>query len=164
MARSITDCDGERRSSSASNHELMSITDPILDREIRTGPRTLRNLGSFSVQFYWYNRRLLKEIPGIGKKGDIVAEVNSWAGGLMVFRDFFRINPYGGQDDDWLELDKKALAARAYKVNRSQLVGGVSLTSGNFRLMEQTNRDGLVDNEVQAGVGRDVAPHLDRGI
>lgn len=127
--------------------ELMSLTDPIDDREIRTGPRTLRELGRFSVRFYWFNRRLLKEIPGIGKRDTVLATVNSWAGGLMVFRDFFRINPYGGQDDDWLELDKKALAARAYKVNRSQIVGQVSLTSSNFRLAEQTNREGLVDNE-----------------
>ena len=127
--------------------ELMSLTDPIDDREIRTGPRTLRELGPFSVRFYWFNRRLLKEIPGIGKRSEVLATVNSWAGGLMVFRDFFRINPYGGQDDDWLELDKKALAAPAYKVNRSQIVGQVSLTSRNFRLGEQTNREGLVDNE-----------------
>lgn len=127
--------------------ELMSIVDPIADREIRTGPKTLRELGPFSVRFYWYNRRLLKEIPGIGKRPQILARVNSWAGGLMVFRDFFRINPYGGQDDDWLELDKKALAARAYKVNRSQIIGQVSLSSRNFRLAEQTNRQGLVDNE-----------------
>ena len=127
--------------------ELMSITDPIADRLIRTGPKTLRKLGPFSVTFYWYNRRLLKEIPGIGKRGDILKIVNSWAGGLMVFRDFFRINPYGGQDDDWLELDKKALAARAYKVNRSQIIGQVSLSSRNFGLTEQTNREGLVENE-----------------
>lgn len=127
-------------------HELMSITDPILNREIRTGPQTLRKLGPFSVRFYWYNRRLLKELPGIGKRGDILKEVNSWAGGLMVFRDCFRINPYGGQDDDWLELDKKAFAAKAYKVNRSQLIGQVSLSSQNFGFVEQTNREGFVDN------------------
>ena len=128
-------------------HELMSITDPVLNRRVRTGPRTLRELGPFTVRFYWYNRRLLKEIPGIGKRGRILKEVNSWAGGLMVFRDLFRINPYGGQDDDWLELDKKALAARAYKVNRSQLIGQVSLSSQNCGLVEQTNREGFVDNE-----------------
>lgn len=127
--------------------ELMSFTDPIADREIRAGPKTLRDLGPFSVRFYWYNRRLLKEIPGISKRGEVVERVNSWAGGLMVFRDFFRINPYGGQDDDWLELDKKALAAKAYKVNRSQIIGQVSLSSRNFRLTEQTNREGLVENE-----------------
>ena len=127
--------------------ELMSFTDPIDDREIRTGPTTLRELGPFSVRFYWFNRALLKELPGIGKKRQIVDTVNAWAGGLMVFRDFFRINPYGGQDDDWLELDKKALASGGYKVNRSQIIGQVSLTARNLRLSEQTSREGLVDNE-----------------
>ena len=127
--------------------DLISFTDPIADKDIRTSPKTLRELGPFSVKFYWYNRRLLKEVEGIGKRRFITDWVNSWAGGLMVFRDFFRINPYGGQDDDWLELDKKALAAKSYKVNRSQIIGQVSLSSRNFRLTEQTNREGLVDNE-----------------
>ena len=130
-----------------SEAELISLTDPIADRDIRISPKTLRELGSFSVQFYWYNRRLLREVEGIGKRSEIVKKVNSWAGGLMVFRDFFRVNPYGGQDDDWLELDKKALAAGGYKVNRSQIIGKVSLSSRNFHLTEQTNRGGLVDNE-----------------
>lgn len=128
--------------------ELMSLTDPIADRLIRTGPRTLRELGPFRVRFYWYNRRILKEITDLKmKRRDVLAAVNSWAGGLMVFRDGFRINPYGGLDDDWLELDKKALGARGYKVNRSQVVGSVNLTSRNFHLVEQTNREGLADNE-----------------
>lgn len=128
--------------------ELISLTDPIADRLIRTGPRTLRELGPFKVQFYWYNRRILKEISNLKmKRRDVLAAVNSWAGGLMVFRDGYRINPYGGQDDDWLELDKKALGARGYKVNRSQIIGSVNLTSRNFHLVEQTNREGLADNE-----------------
>jgi signal transduction histidine kinase len=128
--------------------ELMSLTDPIADRLIRTGPRTLRDVGPFKVQFYWYNRRILKEITDLNmKRRDVLAAVNSWAGGLMVFRDGFRINPYGGLDDDWLELDKKALGARGYKVNRSQIIGSVNLTSRNFHFVEQTNREGLADNE-----------------
>lgn len=128
--------------------ELMSLTDPIADRLIRTGPRTLRELGPFRVQFHWYNRRILKEIADLKmKRRDVLDAVNSWAGGLMVFRDGFRINPYGGLDDDWLELDKKALGARGYKVNRSQIIGSVNLTSRNFHLVEQTNREGLADNE-----------------
>ncbi|WHQ72903.1 sensor histidine kinase [Methylorubrum extorquens] len=128
--------------------ELMSLTDPIADRLIRTGPRTLRDMGPFRMQFHWYNRRILKEVTDLKmKRGDVLAAVNSWAGGLMVFRDGFRINPYGGLDDDWLELDKKALGARGYKVNRSQIIGSVNLTSRNFHLVEQTNREGLADNE-----------------
>ena len=138
---------GRERTFELIEQELMSLTDPIADRKIRTGPSTLRNLGPFAVQFYWFNRRLLKEVPDIGNRRFVLDSVNSWAGGIMVFRDCFRINPYGGQDDDWLELDKKALSARAYKVNRSQLIGAVNLSSRNFRLIEQTNRSGLADNE-----------------
>ena len=127
--------------------ELMSISDPIADRVIRMGPEILRKLGSFSVTFYWYNRRLLQAVPNISNRRNVLDMVNSWAGGIMVFRDFFRINPYGGQDDDWLELDKKALSASGYKVNRSQIIGQVSLSSRNFRLIEKTDREGLVDNQ-----------------
>ena len=138
---------GRERTFELIEQELMSLTDPIADQVIRTGPSTLRNLGSFTVRFYWYNRRLLKEVSGIGNRQFVLDSVNSWAGGIMVFRDCFRINPYGGQDDDWLELDKKALSARAYKVNRSQIVGAVNLSSRNIQLIEQTNRSGLADNE-----------------
>lgn len=138
---------GTEKQFEQSEAELISLTNTVADRNIRTSRKTLRKLGPFSVQFYWYNRRLLKEVEGIGKRREIVEKVNSWAGGLMVFRDFFRINPYGGQDDDWLELDKKALAAGGYKVNRSQIIGQVSLSSHNLHLIEQTNREGLVDNE-----------------
>ena len=132
---------GTEKQFEQSEAELISLTNTVADR------KTLRKLGPFSVQFYWYNRRLLKEVEGIGKRREIVEKVNSWAGGLMVFRDFFRINPYGGQDDDWLELDKKALASGGYKVNRSQIIGQVSLSSHNLHLIEQTNREGLVDNK-----------------
>ena len=132
--------------------DLLSISDPILNRDVHTGPGTLRALGPFHVCFYWYNRLLLREIPNVGNRRHVVDTVNSWAGGLMVFRDLFRINPYGGQDDDWLELDKKALAARAYKVNRAQLIGRVSLSSQNFRFAEQTNREGFVDNEYKTAL------------
>ncbi len=130
-----------------SESNLLSLVDPMDDRQIRTNPGLLRKLGSFSVEFYWFNRRLLTEIQGIGKKSDIVKIVNSWAGGVMVFRDSFRINPYGGQDDDWLKLDKTAFSAKSYKVNRSQIIGHVNLSWHNHRLIEQTNREGFVNNE-----------------
>ena len=55
---------------------------------------------------------------GIGDKRAVQALVNRWSGGLMVFRDGFRVNPYGSPDDDWLDLDRKALASAGYKVNR----------------------------------------------
>lgn len=109
-------------------------------------PTTLETLGPFEVEFYWFNRRLLESVEGIGTKQDVMALVRRWAGGLMLFRDGFRVNPYGSDEDDWLGLDPKAFGAGGYKVNRSQLIGRVLITSrGNPRLVDQTNREGLTN-------------------
>lgn len=64
----------------------------------------------------------------------------------MLFRDGFRVHPYGEPDDDWLDLDRKALASGGYKVNRKQIIGKVDITSQvNGQLTDQTNREGLRD-------------------
>ena len=127
--------------------QLMSISDLTADQKVHIGKEIFLELGAFSVEFYWYNRLLLTEVSNVFKRDEVRKAVNSWTGGLMVFRDFFRINPYGNQDDDWLELDKRALSASGYKVNRSQIIGQVSLSSQNFLLIEKTDREGLVDNQ-----------------
>jgi signal transduction histidine kinase len=111
-------------------------------------PAALLSLGPFSVSFYWFNRRILGELEGIGDRKQVQELLTNWAGGLMVFRDGFRVNPYGSPDDDWLNLDRKALAASGYKVNRRQIVGKVDISSlYNVALTDQTNREGLRDCE-----------------
>ena len=115
--------------------------------------RDLKKLGPFSVELYWYNRKLLNAFDSI-RIGNGVEEIefvkklqNQWAGGLMLFRDGFRVNPYGSIDDDWLNIDQKALSVGGYKLNRRQIIGKVDITSiGNPNLVDQTNREGLRDN------------------
>ncbi len=108
----------------------------------------LESLGSFSVEFYWFNRGALEAVDGIGDKRTVQKLVNQWSGGLMVFRDGFRVNPYGSHDDDWLDLDKTALASAGYKVNRKQVVGRVEISKEkNSSLVDQTNREGLRDSD-----------------
>lgn len=106
--------------------------------------RLLRSLGPFRVQAYWFNRRVLTAIEGIGELKQVRDLVAQWAGGLMLYRDGFRVLPYGSPSDDWLALDPKALAAGGYKVNRRQIIGKVEISSvRNPRLVDQTNREGL---------------------
>ncbi|MDE0369271.1 MAG: sensor histidine kinase [bacterium] len=106
----------------------------------------LESLGPFSVRFYWYNRRILSAIEGIGDQRAVRNLVDLWSGGLKVYRDGFRVNPYGSPDDDWLDIDKKALASAGYKVNRRQMIGVVAISSlDNPALLDQTNREGLRD-------------------
>ena len=112
----------------------------------------LRSLGEFSFRFYWFNRQLLKGIDGIGNVTAVRRLVNSWSGGLMVFRDGFRVNPYGGPGDDWLELNKQAFKSSGYLLNTDQIIGRIQIDSKeNPRLVDQTNREGLRDTfEYQA--------------
>lgn len=135
--------------------ELVSILSGVkLGEAVGLPLSAINKLGRFSVHFYWFNRRILTEIAGLGTRRDVQNEVRRWAGGLMLFRDGFRVNPYGGPDDDWLGLDKRALGAKAYKVNRSQLIGGVNITWRNKFLVDQTNREGLVDTAQKEALRR----------
>lgn len=108
--------------------------------------KSLRSLGSFSAHFFWFNRRILTAIEGIGDRKRVMELVRDWSGGLMVFRNGFRVLPYGSADDDWLDLDRRALASPGYKVNRAQLIGKVGIGSfENPALTDQTNREGIRD-------------------
>jgi len=56
------------------------------------------------------------------------------------------VYPYGSPQDDWLDLDRKALASSAYKLNRAQIVGYLRISSkANPKLVDQTNREGFRD-------------------
>lgn len=108
----------------------------------------LTSLGPFKASFHWFNRQRIKAIDGFGDRDKVKDTVNSWANGLMMYRDGFRVNPYGNPDDDWLGIDVKAFGSSGYKVNRKQLIGAVYITAKeNPYLIDQTNREGLRSNE-----------------
>lgn len=130
----------------------------------------IKNLGPFSTEFYWYNRKLLTVKEGVLEADYIKGLVTTWAGGLMVYRDGFRVSPYGGADDDWLSIDVKALASGGYKLNRRQLIGKVDISaSSNPHLLDQTNREGLRENSekqilvalLQFLIWKELKPFLD---
>ena len=108
-------------------------------------PKILRDLGPFEVELYWYNRGLFRKLFADKQELTAIREfVKNWGGGLMVYRDSFRVNPYGGPEDDWLQLDPTAFRRTGFKVNRSQIVGRVTISAKrNPKLVDQTNREGL---------------------
>jgi signal transduction histidine kinase len=106
----------------------------------------LRTLGDFRAKFYWFNRgRLMRKNSELWQS-TLKRFVQTWSGGLLVYRDGFRVYPYGSASDDWLDLDRKALAGSAYKLNRAQIVGYLYVgTQSNPQLQDQTNREGFRD-------------------
>lgn len=106
------------------------------------------SLGPFTAKLYWFNRKTLRKLEGSAELQHVINLQDRWAGGLMVYRDGFRVNPYGTGDDDWLDLDRVALSSTGYKLNRRQIVGKVDISSeANPLLQDQTNREGIRDSE-----------------
>lgn len=106
----------------------------------------LKTLGDFEAKFFWFNRgRFIKEHKELWHS-TLQRFVRNWSGGLLVYRDGFRVYPYGSAADDWLDLDRKALASSAFKLNRAQIVGYLRIGSlTNQKLQDQTNREGFRD-------------------
>jgi signal transduction histidine kinase len=109
----------------------------------------LRSVGPFSFEAHWFNRRRLVKIDGIGKLMEVRDRLKQWSG-ILLFRDGFRILPYGDDEDDWLGLDRKALGRSSYLLNKAQFIGRVQISrTKNPHLEDQTNREGLRENPEQ---------------
>jgi signal transduction histidine kinase len=67
--------------------------------------------------------------------------------GISLYRDGFRILPYGESDNDWLRLDRRRVNNPTMRLSNNQILGWIQLTAdGNPLLRDQTNREGLVTN------------------
>jgi len=69
-------------------------------------------------------------------------------GGVRVYRDGLRVYNYGEPNDDWLQLDHRRVQSPTKKFGARQLMGAVHLDlDESNRLIENTNREGFVENE-----------------
>ena len=109
----------------------------------------LTNLGPFKFEAHWYNRRRLGRIDGIGDMKAVHELQERWSG-ILLFRDGFRVFPYGDDKDDWLALDRRALRRSGYTLNKAQFIGRVQISRAtNPALVDQTNREGLRETSEQ---------------
>ena len=87
----------------------------------------LDDLGEFEFEIHWFNRQRLGRIDSIGDQ-KVVRDLQRRWSGILLFRDGFRVLPYGEDDDDWLALDRRALASTGYLLNKTQFVGRVTIS------------------------------------
>lgn len=69
--------------------------------------------------------------------------------GIKIYRDNFRVKPYGEIGNDWLELDKsKVKDTHGYRVGNNQTVGVIKISDNtNPLLIDATNREGIIENQ-----------------
>lgn len=66
--------------------------------------------------------------------------------GVRIYRDGFRVWPYGERDDDWLELNQRRVNNPTLRISNNQVVGYVEITQrDNPDLRDRTSREGLID-------------------
>jgi signal transduction histidine kinase len=69
------------------------------------------------------------------------------AAGISIYRDHFRVLPYGEPKNDWLRLDLRRVQNPTLRLSNNQLMGYVQVSSQrNPALRDQSNREGLVEN------------------
>ena len=67
--------------------------------------------------------------------------------GVRVYRDDFRVWPYGEPDDDWLSLDLRRVNYPTLRISRNQVTSIVEISQQkNQGLRDKTDREGLIEN------------------
>lgn len=67
--------------------------------------------------------------------------------GVAIYREGFRIRPYGDGENDWLTLDAKRVQNPTIKIGRNQIAGVISLDDElDSNLIERSSREGLEEN------------------
>ena len=69
-------------------------------------------------------------------------------GGLYVYRDGFRVLPYGRTDMDFLEFEyRRSKGAGVYYFSHRKMIGYIGITKeGNPKLIDKSGREGFVSN------------------
>lgn len=108
----------------------------------------------FSLYFYLRDSTTVRGTDL--KRADLLEFLKRFQG-IRIYRDNFRVKPYGDPssegDGDWLGLNARRIrnpvgvGSSAYTVAENQLVGNIFITQEhNPRLRDQTNREGLFEN------------------
>lgn len=67
--------------------------------------------------------------------------------GIAIYREGFRVRPYGDAENDWLTLDAKRVQNPSMKIGRNQVSGLVIIDDENAsQLIERSSREGLEEN------------------
>lgn len=105
--------------------------------DLRCGPVRVR-LFAFDLE--------TEAIARIGPRMEVRAWLKEWSG-VSIYRDGFRVWPYGEPHDDWLRLDQRRVNNPVTRLSNNQVVGFVEITrDSNPGLADQTNREGILQS------------------
>lgn len=106
--------------------------------------------GDIKVELYYFIRDTKHlSAPGSGYNFRFSQRILDTYCGIKIYRDNFRVKPYGDIGNDWLLLDQaKVKDTHGYLVGNNQVIGVVKISDEtNPSLVDATNREGIIENE-----------------
>lgn len=101
-------------------------------------------IGAFAFEFRTWNRDTAESKSALKNIKRDLDEV----GGISIYRDDFRVLPYGEKKNDWLRLDLRRVNNPTMRLSNNQIVGYVSVSlDENPDLKDQSNREGIVESQ-----------------
>lgn len=126
----------------------------------------LERVGKFDFTFYFLKNTISddREDGDVNVKKYPYKSINSanrksWLkkfGGVKIFRDDFRIRPYGENGDDWLRLGERQAQSPGgagqrlggYRIRPNQIAGTIKISRlYNTSFQDKSGREGLIEND-----------------
>lgn len=117
-------------------------------------------LGSFSGVLYFSKVQTTKKDRERFYQKDVSGriDIRDTFGGIKIYRDSFRVRPYGDPKSsafDWLQLARRKNASpagvgnekEAWRVSAEQMMGSIFISRMNVALPDQSNREGIVETK-----------------
>ena len=103
--------------------------------------------GDLQITIYYFLRDKSLKFDGL-KAAEAKAVLDTFCG-VKIYRDGFRVRPYGEEGNDWLLLDRSKIKdPHSYRVGNNQVIGVVNINSdSNPLLIDATNREAIIENE-----------------
>lgn len=113
-------------------------------------PSTLNDLacGEIEIELRIWDRDDLGNLEQISQNNlqNIRKDLDALAG-ISIYRDGFRVLPYGEPNNDWLRLDIRRVQKPTIRLSNNQILGYVGISADNNpNLTDQSNRQGLNEN------------------
>ena len=142
-----------------SKKDIYSILSDNIDKDL------VEKVGKFDFTFYFLKNTIsddkadgdVKKYP---YKNIDSANRKSWLkkfGGVKIFRDDFRIRPYGENGEDWLKLGERQSQSPGgagqrlggYRIRPNQISGTIKISRlYNESFQDKSGREGIIENDV----------------
>jgi signal transduction histidine kinase len=110
--------------------------------------------GPFKLQVRAWDRDLSGLDPLAKQLDTTVADVRSTLNnfcGVSIYRDGFRVYPYGQRGDDWLNLDVRSRLNPGMRLSNNQIVGAIRISrDDNPNLVDRSSREGMIRNRAHS--------------